>query len=141
MSGSGRRSAICTLFALLSFPTSGEPFCFRAALSEDRCLRKSRPSGLAHHFASWSSFVNFGTWLIRFIASLSSCTMLQVSALLSCIQITGGDHSDLAVAPGYDHRDETAPLRLSVVHVAHLTAGAVSYTHLRAHETRHDLVC
>src|ERR1035437_9123511 len=96
------------------------------AARSERCLPCSASRQAVNLFASGFSFVNFGIWLIRFfIASLSSCTTLPVVALLPRIQIVGRNHSDLAASLGDNHRDETAPPGLSVVHVSRLTAGVL----------------
>src|SRR5271168_5283499 len=101
ISGAGKRSAICTLLAWLSAVTSGDPFCLPGGSAAERCLRNSRPFALVHHFASSSSFLNLGVFtassLGLFIASFSSCSPLQIVALLSGIQIVGRNHADFVV--------------------------------------------
>jgi hypothetical protein len=46
-SGVGKRNAICKLLARLN------PICFLEVRAAESCLRNSRPSALAHHFASY----------------------------------------------------------------------------------------
>lgn len=58
-SGAGNRSAICTLLVRLRPATRADPFSFW-------CLRNSRPAALAHHVASASWLLNFGTLVACF---------------------------------------------------------------------------
>lgn len=69
--GDVRRGQIWTLLVRLKLATRGDPLCFSRVPAADCCLRNTRPSALAQHPASSSSFRNFGTLFCFFMTSLS----------------------------------------------------------------------
>ena len=63
---------------------------------------------------------------------------IRVEIVSAEVAIFSGEAS-MVVAPGKDGDLGIAPKHTPLLTT--LRPGAVSYTHLRAHETRHDLVC